>query len=232
MSGYFYCKILTLLLFTAIAVIVKSRLATSVAFVILISLPAPEFIQAGEPTERIRFVVEQGIEILSDSKTRSKNGKQVYLDRLREVVFPLFNFPEMAKRSLGFNWRHLSAAERKEFVRLFTNLLERSYAGQIDLYDGETVDFTGEVVEDIYARVDSKIVSGKGEEFLVNYKLLYTNKVWRIYDVVVENISLVNNYRSQFNRVISNSSYNELIGRIRQKLKELEGSNHSNESPT
>ena len=232
MSGYFYCKILTLLLFTAIAVIVKSRLATWVAFAILISLPAPDFIQAGEPTERIRFVVEQGIEILSDSKTRSKNGKQIYLDRLREVVYPLFSFPEMARRSLGFHWRHRSAAERKEFVRLFTNLLERSYAGQIDLYDGETVVFTGEVVEDIYARVDSNIVSGKGEEFSVNYKLLYTNGAWRIYDVVVENISLVNNYRSQFNRVISNASYNELIGRIRQKLKELEGSNHSNESPT
>ncbi len=225
-------KILTLLLFTAIALIVKSRLATWVAFVILISLPAPDSIRAGEPTERIRFVVEQGIEILSDSKTRSKNGKQVYLDRLREVVYPLFNFPEMARRSLGFHWRQLSAEEQDEFVRLFTNLLERSYAGHIDLYDGETVVFTGEIVDDIYARVDSKIVSGKGKIFLVNYKLIRTNEEWRIYDIVAENISLVNNYRSQFNRVISNSSYHNLIKKIKQKLKELEGSNLSNKSPT
>ena len=223
---------MTLLLLTAIAVIVKSRLATWVAFVILISLPAPDLIQAGEPTERIRFVVEQGIEILSDSQTNSKNGNEVYLDKLRDIVYPLFNFPEMSRRSLGFHWRQLSQREREEYVGLFTNLLERSYAGKIDLYDGETVVFTGELVDDIYARVDTKIVSGNGEEYLVNYKLIRTNREWRIYDVVVENISLVNNYRSQFNRVISNSSYNDLIGKIRQKLKELEGSNHSNNSPT
>ncbi len=137
----------------------------------------------------------------------------------------------MARRSLGFHWRQLSPEQQKEFVDLFTNLLERSYAGKIDLYDGETVVFTGEVVEDIYARVDSKIVSKKGEEFSVDYKLLRNNGNWRIYDVVVENISLVNNYRSQFNRVISNSSYEELKKRINQKLKELEASHNSNESP-
>ena len=92
--------------------------------------------------------------------------------------------------------------------------------------------FTDEIVDDIYARVDSKIVSTKGEEFSVNYKLLRTNGAWRIYDVVVEHISLVNNYRSQFNRVISNSSYADLIKRIDQKLKELEGSNNSSQPPT
>ncbi len=177
-------------------------------------------------------MVEQGIEILNDVKLRPKNGKQVYLDRLREVVYPLFNFPEMAKRSLGFNWRRLSPEERQEFVTLFTDLLERSYASKIDLYEGEIVVFTDEIVDDIYARVDSKIVSTKGEEFSVNYKLLRTNGDWRIYDVVVEHISLVNNYRSQFNRVISNSSYADFIKKIDQKLIELEGSNNSSKPPT
>ncbi len=207
-------------------------LATWVAFATIIFLSAPNASPAGDPTERIRFVVEQGIEILNETKLQSKNGKRVYLDRLREVVFPLFNFPEMAKRSLGFHWRQLSPEERQEYVTLFTNLLERSYAGKIDLYDGETVVFMREVVEDNYARVDSKIVSKRGEEFSVDYKLLRTNGDWRIYDVVVENISLVNNYRSQFNRVIANSSYETLIKRINQKLKELEDSNHSSNSPT
>ena len=224
---------MTLFLFTAIAlIIVRHRLATWIAFPIIISLSAPNPSRAGDPTERIRFVVEQGIEILNDPKLQPKNGKHVYLDRLREIVFPLFDFPEMAKRSLGFHWRRLSPEERQEFVTLFTNLLERSYAGKIDLYDGETVVFTGEVVEDNYARVDSKLVSKKGEEFSVDYKLLRTNEDWRIYDVVVEHISLVNNYRSQFNRVISNSSYENLIKKIKQKLKELEGSNNTSKSPT
>ena len=223
---------MTLLSFTAIALIVRHRLATWIALPIIISLSAPNPSRAGDPTERIRFVVEQGIEILNDPKLQSKNGKEVYLDRLREVVFPLFDFPEMAKRSLGFHWRRLSPEERQEFVTLFTNLLERSYAGKIDLYDGETVVFTGEVVEDNYARVDSKLVSKKGEEFSVDYKLLRTNGDWRIYDVVVEHISLVNNYRSQFNRVIANSSYKNLIKKINRKLKELEDSNNSSKSST
>ena len=223
---------LTLLPFTAIALIVRHRLATWIAFAIIVSLSAPNASQAGDPTERIRFVVEQGIEILNDSKLGSKNGKMTYLDRLREVVYPLFNFPEMARRSLGFHWRRLTPEERQEFITLFTDLLERSYASKIDLYDGETVVFTGEVVDDRYAQVDSKIVSKKGEEFAVDYRLLRTDGDWRIYDVVVENISLVNNYRSQFNRVIANSSYEELIRRINQKLQELQGSNHTDKSPT
>ncbi len=210
----------------------RHRLATWIAFPIIISLSAPIPSRAGEPTERIRFVVEQGIEILNETKLQSKNGKQVYLDRLREVVFPLFNFPEMAKRSLGYHWRRLSPVERQEFVTLFTNLLERSYAGKIDLYDGEVVIFTGEAMEDNYARVDTKIVSKKGEEYSIDYKLLRTNGDWRIYDVVVEHISLVNNYRSQFNRVIANSSYENLIKKINIKLKELEGSNNLSKSPT
>ncbi len=210
----------------------RHRLATWIAFPIIISLSAPIPSRAGEPTERIRFVVEQGIEILNETKLQSKNGKQVYLDRLREVVFPLFNFPEMAKRSLGFYWRRLSPVERQEFVTLFTNLLERSYAGKIDLYDGEVVIFTGEAMEDNYARVDTKIVSKKGEEYSIDYKLLRTNGDWRIYDVVVEHISLVNNYRSQFNRVIANSSYENLTKKINITLKELEGSNNSSKSQT
>ena len=210
----------------------RHRLATWIAFAIIIFLSAPNPIRAGDPTERIRFVVEQGIAILNDPKLQSKNGKQVYLDRLREVIFPLFDFPEMARRSLGFHWRRLSPEERQEFVTLFTNLLERSYAGKIDLYDGETVVFTGEVVEDNYARVDSNLISKKGEAFSVDYKLLRKNGDWRIYDVLVEHISLVNNYRSQFNRIITNSSYKNLIKKINKKLKELEGSNNSSESPT
>ena len=210
----------------------RHRLATWIAFPIILSLTAPNPSRAGDPTERIRFVVEQGIEILNETKLQSKNGKQVYLDRLRDVVFPLFNFPEMARRSLGFHWRRLSPVERQEFVTLFTNLLERSYAGKIDLYDGEIVIFTGEAVEDNYARVDTKIISKRGEEYSIDYKLLRTNGDWRIYDVVVEHISLVNNYRSQFNRVISNSSYENLIKKINQKLKELEDSNNSSNSPT
>ena len=126
----------------------------------------------------------------------------------------------MAKRSLGAHWRRRTPDEKQEFVTLFTTLLEISYADRIDLYKGQSVVFTREEVDNDYARVESKIVNKKQEAFSVDYKLQRREGGdWRIYDVVVENISLVNNYRSQFNRVIANNSYKELIKRMKEKTQ-------------
>jgi len=194
------------------------RIAWLALFGILcLSVPFP--IQAGNPTDKIRVAIEQGIQILNDPELRSKNGKKGQIDRLREIVYPLFDFLIMARRSLGQHWRQRTPKEKQEFVPLFTNLLEISYAGKIDLYEGERVVFTSEVVDGTYAQVDSNVINKKGEKFSVSYKLLLTDGDWRIYDVVVANISMVNNYRSQFNRVIANFSYEELIRRMKQKTE-------------
>jgi phospholipid transport system substrate-binding protein len=123
----------------------------------------------------------------------------------------------MARRSLGAHWRRLDPKQQKDFVALFTDLLEKSYADKIDLYDGQKVVYTREAVEKDYAEVDTKLVGKNGETFSVNYKLHRVDGTWRIYDIVVENISLVNNYRSQFQRVIVNSSFEELVEQIKQK---------------
>jgi phospholipid transport system substrate-binding protein len=123
----------------------------------------------------------------------------------------------MAKRSLGSHWRRLDPKQQKEFVAVFTELLEKTYADKIDLYDGQKVVYTGETVDQDYAQVDTKVTSKKGETFSVDYKLRRIDGKWRIYDVVAENISLVNNYRSQFHRVIVNSSFEELMKRVKEK---------------
>ncbi|HEX9146113.1 MAG TPA: ABC transporter substrate-binding protein, partial [Candidatus Binatia bacterium] len=128
----------------------------------------------------------------------------------------LFDFREMAKRSLGSHWRRISPQQQDEFVTSFTELLEKSYADKIDLYDGQKVAYAGETIDSDFAVVNTKLI-GKNQSFSVDYKLQLVEGKWKIYDVVAENISLVNNYRSQFNRILTKSSFDDLIQRIRSK---------------
>lgn len=174
-------------------------------------------VRSGEPTERIRDALEKGIQVLNDSGLKVENNKKERVDRLRGIVYPLFDFEEMAKRALGPHWRRRTPTERQEFVRLFTEFLEMAYADKVDLYDGEKVVFGREILDGDHAQVDSKVVNKKGQEFSVVYKLHRPAGIWKIYDVAVENISLVNNYRSQFSRVITKSSYEELVKRLKEK---------------
>ena len=182
----------------------------------ILFLLSPMPIRAGEPTDEIRTAIDKGLAILNDESLRA-DGKNEHMERLREIVRPLFNFKEMARRSLGRHWRDMSPKDRSEFIAVFTDLLEITYADKIDLYKGGEVSFVREVVDEDYARVDSKIKDNKGTDYSVSYKLLREDGDWRIYDVVVENVSLINNYRAQFGRIIRKSSTKDLVERIRQK---------------
>src|SRR5262245_65545167 len=139
------------------------------------------------------------------------------IQRLREIVYPLFGFKEMAKRSLGSHWRELTAQQQDEFSSLFTDLLEKTYAGKIDLYDGQTVIYMQESIDKDFAQVDTKVVGKNGESFPATYRMMRVDGKWKIYDVVVADISLVNNNRSQFHRVIVNYSFQELIDRLKEQ---------------
>jgi phospholipid transport system substrate-binding protein len=176
--------------------------------------------QAGEPTEAIRGAVNQGVEILKNVKLDNPKQRTQVIDRLRQIVYPLFDFNEMAMRSLGANWRRLSPEQRKEFVSTFTALLEKTYADQIDLYEGQKVVYGAETIDGNFAQVDSRIIDKNNQTYSVVYRLHRVDNKWRIYDVVAENISLVNNYRSQFNRVIAKSSFEELLRIMKQQLGE------------
>ena len=173
--------------------------------------------RAGEPTEAIRNAINQGVDILKNAKLDNQKQRAQIIDRLRAIVYPLFDFNEMAMRSLGPNWRRLTPEQRKDFVATFTALLEKTYADQIDLYDGQQVIFSGENIDGNYAQVESKIIDNKGQNYSVAYRLHRVDGKWRIYDVVAENISVVNNYRSQFNRVIARSSFEELLRVMKQQ---------------
>lgn len=170
------------------------------------------------PSREIQVAIEKVLTILRDSELKGATKRPELLHRLRQVVYAKFDFAEMAKRSLGSQWQRRSAAEQEEFVKLFTELMENSYLTSLEAYDGEKVQIAGEKQDKEFAEVRTRVVTGKAEEISVNYRLhRMRGNEWKIYDVVIENISLVNNYRSQFSRVIARSSFEELMRRMKEK---------------
>jgi len=174
---------------------------------------------AGVPTDQIKSTVEKALVVLKDPTLKPAAKTKARRDQLKQILYARCDFTEMAKRSLGANWPRRTPQEQAEFVPLFTDVLEHAYADIIESYidDNLKIVYVGERIDGTFADVNSKIITGKGEEYSLNYKAHMVGNEWKIYDVVAENISLVNNYRSQFNRVISKDSYEELVRRLRDK---------------
>ena len=173
--------------------------------------------QAGEPLQVVKTVGDGIIAILKDPKYKSPAKNKDRVERLKEIINPVFDFEEMARRTLGTHWRRRTPAEQQEFVKLFRAFLEKTYSEKVDLYQGERAAFGRETIDGDYAEVESKVVNAKGEETPVLYRLKRTDNRWNVYDAVIENISIVNNYRSQFDRVITKSSFDGLIKMLREK---------------
>jgi phospholipid transport system substrate-binding protein len=175
----------------------------------------PGFSFAGAPTEQIRGTIDRVIEILKDPALAAKGKREERRELLRKEIAPAFDFEEMAKRSLGIQWRGRTSEERDRFVVLFRELLEDSYLGKIESYQGEEIRYGKETVDGPYAEVKTLVVTRKGQEIPVDYRMLGDGGKWRIYDVVIEGISLVNNYRSQFSSILRNSSFAEMMEKLR-----------------
>lgn len=191
---------------------------TSIALLLFFfSVSVPCQSSAGAPTEQIRASVDRILAILKNPQMKSPAKVKERRDQLREIISSRFDFTEMARRSLGAQWRRLAPKEQEEFVRLYTDLLERAYIDRIEGYSDEKFAYIRESLDRDYAEVGSRIITERGEEFSLNYKVRFVNGEWKVYDVVVENISLVNNYRSQFSRIIANSSYEELVRKMKEK---------------
>jgi len=172
---------------------------------------------AGESFDLVKSAVEHALGILRDPNLNAAQKKQERIEWLKEVINPLFDYDEMARRTLAAHWRRRTPAEQEEFAKLFRAFLEKIYSDRIDLYGGERIVLGRETIDQDYAEVESKIIGAKGEESPVIYRLKRAAGKWKVYDAVVENISIVNNYRSQFDRVILKSSYDELKKMLRDK---------------
>jgi len=172
---------------------------------------------AGEPTNQVKATVDKVIDILKNKELKKPSKVEERRAMLRRAVTERFDFEEMSKRTLAIHWQKRTAEERKEFVSLFSDLLERSYVNKIESYTDEKVNYTQENIEGEYALVKTVIVTKKNIEVPIDYKLIRKSTQWKAYDVVIEGVSLVNNYRGQFNKVIRSQSYEELVTRLRNK---------------
>jgi phospholipid transport system substrate-binding protein len=161
--------------------------------------------------------VDKVLTIVRSSYPTSKAQMEAQRARLVEVIYPRFDFTEMAKRSLGRHWAGRTPEEQREFVTIFAAMLGRSYADNIESYTSRNVLYTRESENQSYAEVDTKIVTENRPPLSINYKLQSVNKEWKVYDLVIEDISVVNNYRSQFDRVITRSSFEELVRTMKEK---------------
>ncbi len=184
---------------------------------LLVCLTAATAVQAMTPTETVKSRVDQALQGLSQTAGTTPESAERRRVEIRRAADSLFDFTDMSRRALGRHWADRTATEREEFVRLFTDLIARSYIGKIDRYAGEAIAYTGERVDGDEASVRSQVVTAKGSQIPVEYRLHRVNEGWSAYDVLIENVSLVGTYRSQFDRIIKAESFADLLRRLREK---------------
>jgi len=172
---------------------------------------------AGPPTDQVRQYTDHVQRILDDASLQQVDKRAA----VREVAAQVFDLTETAKRALGRHWQGRTPAQQEEFVQLFADLLERTYIAKIDFYGGEQLQFTGEAVDGEYAVVRGKVITKQRAEVPVEARLHRRDGRWLIYDVIIESVSLVGNYRSQFDRIIRSASYEELVRRLKTRRDEF-----------
>jgi phospholipid transport system substrate-binding protein len=193
------------------------RRARAFAAVLLVmGLTAAPGGEAGPLTDQFKVDLERVLHVIVES---GKSGATAVQRReaIRTAAEPAFDWREMSSRSLGVHWQARSEAERTEFVELFRDLIQRSYIIHVERYSGEPVRFTGEKVDGNLGVVNTRVVSREGQEVPIDYRLVNRDGRWRVYEVLVEGVSLISNFRTQFDKVIRTSGYGELVKRLREK---------------
>jgi phospholipid transport system substrate-binding protein len=195
----------------------KKCLAVSSIFIILI-LSVPVY--AGAPTDAVQGTVNRVLDVLRDPKLKGPSAKQVKTEKLRVIYKDMFDEMEFSKRTLARNWTKFTPAQRKEFVDLFEQVLERAYLDKILDYSNEKIIFHKEdALSDRQVEVSSKIVTSS-KEIPIIYRVILKDNKWKVYDVVVENVSLVQNYRTQFNDILASGTPEQLLETLRKKVKD------------
>ena len=200
------------------------------AVVLVVSLVVARAGWAGAPTDLLRVQIDRVVKTLDEPDLKKEGKTRERRVAVRRIAEDIFDFTETAKRSLGRHWQPRTTAERKEFVDLFANLLERSYLSKIELYSGEKIAYLGDTIEGDQATVRTRIVTKHGTEIPVDYKMYKHGDRWLVYDVIIEGVSLIANYRTQFNKIIQTSSYQELVRKMKTKQAEFSDDKHRTSS--
>jgi len=203
-----------------------NRFLKTVVLLFLILACFSSFVYAGEVTERIRTTLEKIINTLNDPELKKEEMTVQRKNALHQILKEVFDDEEFARRSLKGNWGNISETERKEFTIVFTDLLETTYFEKIDAYVKETENFSSANISYVnekigklgrFAVVGTKISIGNNGCVTVDYRMINKNEKWVVCDLVIEGVSIVRNYRAQFNEVLSNASFNDLLLRLKAK---------------
>jgi len=192
------------------------RILMTMTAALLLGLTASAAV-ALTPTETVKSRVGEALSSLTQTSGPGTDASEKRRAEIRKAADALFDFPDMSRRALGLHWKDRTPAEREEFTRLFTDLIARTYIGKIDKYAGESIAYVGERVDGDQASVRSNVITPKGSQIPVEYRMHRANDTWSAYDVLIENVSLVGTYRSQFDRVIKAESFADLLRRLREK---------------
>lgn len=174
---------------------------------------------AGPALDTVKRDVDTVVKVLKNPAYKGEAGKKAKQDQIRKISLKMFDFAELSKRTLGLNWNKLSAAQRQEFIDLYRGILEDAYIDKITSYTDEKIQYTKEVqLSESSVEVQSIIVA-KNAEIPVFYRMFNKDGQWRVYDVVIEGVSLVNNYRSQFREILANNPPESLLDTLRKKVQ-------------
>jgi len=173
---------------------------------------------AGEPTDNIKACTDRLLAIVSDASLQAPEMKDKRGQMIMHAIDEVFSWEEFSKRALARNWNNRTPEERKEFVSLFRQLIADTYMEKTYQYSGESITYLDEKFEGDYGKVTSVFNTIKGTQIPVEYRVMKKDGAWRVYDIYIEGVSLVGNYRSQFNDIINGSSYEDLVARLKEKL--------------
>jgi phospholipid transport system substrate-binding protein len=188
-----------------------------VALATVITLGSAAPARAGAPTDTLRDYTNAVVKVLEDPALKQEDRRFERRAAVRKIAVEIFDVNETARRALGPHWQQRTPAEREEFTQLFADLVEQTYISKIDLFGGERLRFTDEKIDGDNAIVRARVLTKKGTEVPVEGRMLRKGDRWLLYDVAIENISLIGNYRSQFDHIIRTSSYAELVKRLKSR---------------
>ena len=186
--------------------------------ILILCLVFPVSAFAGAPLEAVKANVDKVLDVLRDPALKAQSARKAKKDRLRAISEKMFDFTELSKRTLAQNWTRFDPKQQKEFVELYTSLLEDAYANKIMAYSDEKIVFSKEVALTEKTVEVQSIVQRKNEEIQIYYRVILKDGVWRVYDVVVEGVSLINNYRSQFREILADKTPESLLETLRKKV--------------
>lgn len=173
--------------------------------------------EADSATQAVKETIDEVLLVMANDDLKSPERAEEKRNLLQKVIGKRFDYEEMGKRTLGFHWRELNEAQQKEFVGLFQDFLSNTYAGNVDGYSGEQVEYLKERRKGDFAEVQTKVSSPKFEVPL-DYRLMKKSTRWMVYDVVIDGVSLVKNFRGQFDRIIKGDSFQGLLDKLREKM--------------